>query len=183
MRDLTADVHNETFHHHPVNVIALLFVFNAPVVTFNAPTFVIASCSVQPHHNPLNCNVCHIAIPAVVIVFPVVVDVKFIVFEYVRINPLYNVMLPYTFNCGELHAHVTFPLAGAANVRSLHNFVAPASIVTVYAVAFDKESKKTSSDAVGRFPAHGDPPDVVAQWFVASDQFHVPPTQYLLAIV
>lgn len=106
---------------------------------------------------------------------------KVIVPVYVRINPLYRVKLPDTFIAVD-PAHVTFPVNGAANVILLQSFVV-ASIVTVYAVGFDRVSKKTSSDAVGRFPDHGDPPDVVAQWFVASDQFHVPPTQYLLAIV
>src|SRR3989344_2025725 len=41
----------------------------------------------------------------------------------------------------------------------------------------ERESKNTLSAEVGRFPAPAEPPDEVAQWFVASDQFPVPPTQ------
>lgn len=97
----------------------------------------------------------------IVIVFPVAVLLKVSMPVYVLINPLYAVKFHDIFIATD-QAHVMFPLAGAANVISLQSFVV-ASIVTVYAVALDAESKKTSSVAVGKLPAHGAPPDVVAQ--------------------
>lgn len=59
------------------------------------------------------------------------VEVLFIVIVpiYVRTNPLYNVILPDIIIATD-HAHVTLPLAGAANVISRQSFVV-ASIVTV----------------------------------------------------
>jgi hypothetical protein len=54
--------------------------------------------------------------------------------------------------------------------------VIPVSIVAVYAVALDDESKLTESKEVG-MAAPDDPPDDVDHDVVA-DQFPVPPTQY-----
>lgn len=109
------------------------------------------------------------------------VALNVIVQVYVLMSPLYKVILP-DIVIATLPAHVIFPTSGAQNVISRQSFVV-ASIVQVYAVAFDRVSKITSSVAVGRFPAHGAPPLVVDQWFVASDQEPVPQTQYLSAIV
>lgn len=159
---------------HPKDAVILLN-DSDPLVTVIVPLLVTLSCIVHHHHTPL--NVIHTNVVQLnVIVFHVDVLLNVGIHVYVLIRPEYSVILHETV-IDVLPVHVTFPLAGAANVISLQSFVV-ASIVTVYAVALDAESKKTSSVAVGKFPAHGAPPDVVAQWFVASDQFHVPHTQY-----
>jgi hypothetical protein len=80
---------------------------------------------------------------------------------YVRINPLYKVILP-EIVIAVLPAQVTSPVKGAQNVRLLQSFVV-ASIVTVYATRLERVSNITSSAAVGRFHAPGKPPEVVAQ--------------------
>jgi len=53
------------------------------------------------------------------------------------------------------------PVNGAQKVKSLEAVVV--SIVTVYEVVCERVSKITSSVAVGRLPAQGAPPEVVAQ--------------------
>lgn len=133
------------------------------------------------HHPPTPLNTqselgTSVVTPAIVIVLPVVVALNVTPPVYDAMSHAYRVILPDTVSACH-QAHVTLPTSGAANVISRQSFVT-ASIVTVYAMAFELASKKTSSDAVGRFPAHGAPPLVVAQWFVASDQFHVHHTQY-----
>jgi hypothetical protein len=55
------------------------------------------------------------------------------------------------------------------------------SIVAVTAAPPDVASKNTFVVASGRLPAPGAPPETVAQWFAASDQFPEPPTQYAFA--
>ena len=73
-------------------------------------------------------------------------------------------------------AIVTFPEAGPATVIDAHlAIVTPASIVAVYAVALERESKMTASSDVG-IAAPDAPPEAVDQEVVA-DQFPVPPTQ------
>lgn len=94
--------------------------------------------------------------------------------------PLTSERLPYILKAAD-PAHVGAPTSGFPHVMSAQK--ASLSMVTVYAIALERVSKITLSRCVGVLATHGDPPDVIAQWFVASDQFHVPPTQYLLAIV
>lgn len=74
-------------------------------------------------------------------------------------------------------ANVTLPVNGPAIVKDAHRaIVTPASIVAVYAVALDKESKLTASKDVG-IAAPEPPPDDVDH-LVVLDQLPVPPTQY-----
>ena len=73
-------------------------------------------------------------------------------------------------------AHVIVPLVAGAALKFKLKHVAEVSTVTVYAVAFDKESKIQSSPAPGT-AAPGVPPLLVAQCAVL-DQLPVPATQY-----
>ena len=76
--------------------------------------------------------------------------------------------------------NVTFPASGQAMVKSRQ--FAVADMVTVYAVAFERPSKKTLSALVGTL-APPEPHDVVLQFVVlVVFQLHVPPTQYRSAI-
>ncbi len=61
----------------------------------------------------------------------------------------------------EDHAHVGAPTKGFPHVISVQN--ASISIVTVYAVAFERLSKTTLSKYVGIFQTAGAPPVDVAQ--------------------
>lgn len=153
-------------------------VSSVQLVTVIGLVIVNASCIV--HHPPDQSNVTltHTSIQFVVIVFHVDVDLKVkVVALYVLVIPAVHpdrFILPYIFNA-DVHAHVTFHTKGHHIVKFAQSAVV--FTVTVYAVAFESVSKMTSSVVVGKFQAHGAPPLVVAQWFVASDQFHVPPTQ------
>lgn len=79
------------------------------------------------------------------------------------------------------HAIVITHEAGFPKVK-LAQFVVAVS-VTVYAVAFDALSNITLSAEVGTENHHA-PPEVSLQCVVVeASQFHVPPTQYLFAII
>lgn len=138
------------------------FVSRVPAVIVIVPEPLLnVSCKVQPHHAPEKEKADAKVVPAIVIVFPVLVALKVNAHVYVLMSPLYNAMLPDIVIATD-PAHVILPEAGAQKVKSLQSFVV-ASMVTVYAVAFEALSKITSSVAVGRLPAHGAPPEVVAQ--------------------
>lgn len=116
-----------------------------------------------------------IVLPAVVIVLPVAVELKFInpVNEYVI--PVDSVKLPKIFKV-ELPANVP---VNPVKFR-LRQFAVAA---TVQVTAPDAASKNTSSALVGT-DAPPAPPDVVAHLVPAvPSQFADPPTQYLSATV
>lgn len=115
---------------NPPIVTVTPFVSRVPEVTVTLLVQLLnVSCKVHTPPAPLNVNDDAVVIPAKVIVFPDEVALNVRAPVYVRISPEYSVILPEILIAVD-PAHVTFPLAGAANVISLQSFVV-ASIVTV----------------------------------------------------
>lgn len=111
-------------------VTVLPFVSNVPLVTEIIEAQLLnVSCNVHHQPTPLKSITEAKVVPARVTVLPVAVELNVKAPVYVRINPLYNVILPEIVIATD-QAHVTLPVNGAQNVISRHSFVV-ASIVTV----------------------------------------------------
>jgi len=101
---------------------------------------------VKVHPGQLKVVVFAIVTPAKVIVLDPEVAVKVMPHVIVLTSPLYNVRLPAIAKL-LLQASVKLPVKGAEIVKS-RQFILFA-VVTVYPVALERESKKTSSLEVG----------------------------------
>lgn len=129
------------------------------------------------HHTPLKSIDPESVDPPVLMVFPEVVAL--ITNELVKVKFIldaFAVKFPYTLT-HRVPANVSTPEAGFEKLMSRQ--LADAVTVTVYAVAFDAESKKTLSADVGTDAPHAHPDEALQFVVVEASQFAVQPTQYL----